>query len=160
VSPKTPISAGQAIHQTRPFQSLRQEAVVALLLAADAARETLQRGLEPHGVTLQQYNVLRILRGAGPTGLPTLEIGERMVERSPGVTRLIDRLVEKGMVTRRRASADRRQVVCRASARALKLLAELDPVVDALDASAAGDLSEVEVRQLVELLDRLRNAQP
>src|SRR6185295_1524706 len=100
------------IRQTRPFRSRSQEAMLALLRTADQVHRSFARVVEPHGITLQQYNVLRILRGAGDAGLPTLEIGARMIERSPGVTRLIDRLEAKGWVRRERCPHDRRQVLC------------------------------------------------
>ncbi len=92
------------IQQKRPFQSARQEAALGLLKTVDVLRLHISRVLEPFGVTDQQYNVLRILRGAGQDGLPTLEIAERMIERAPGITRLIDRLETKGLVSRESAA--------------------------------------------------------
>ena len=71
-----------------------------LVATADRVRDGLSQVVEPHGITLQQYNVLRILRGAGASGLPTLEIAARMVEKSPGITRLIDRLGGAALVRR------------------------------------------------------------
>src|ERR1700694_935671 len=103
----------EEIRQTRPFSSPSEEGVVALARTADLMRRSLTRVIEPHGITLQQYNVLRILRGAGEEGLPTLVIGERMIEQTPGVTRLLDRLEAKGLVARCRGESDRRQVFCR-----------------------------------------------
>ncbi|HWZ86101.1 MAG TPA: MarR family transcriptional regulator, partial [Thermoanaerobaculia bacterium] len=79
------------IRQTKPFQSRRHEAALGLLKTVDELRQRTSSVLEPFGVTDQQYNVLRILRGAGGAGLPTLDIAGRMVERAPGITRLIDR---------------------------------------------------------------------
>ena len=96
------------IQQRRPFQSARQEAALGLLKTVDLLRLHLSSVLEPFGVTDQQYNVLRILRGAGKDGLPTLAIAERMIERAPGITRLIDRLEKKGLVRRVRDPHDRR----------------------------------------------------
>ena len=89
------------------FRSREQQALVGLLRTAEAVKRTLAQVIEPHGITPQQYNVLRILRGAGPDGLPTLTIGERMIEQTPGVTRLIDRLERKGLVTRTPCPRDR-----------------------------------------------------
>ena len=80
------------IKQKRPFRSSADEAVVTLLRTADRLRTALSSVVEPHGITLQQYNVLRILRGAGTDGLPTLEIAERMIGQAPGITRLLDRI--------------------------------------------------------------------
>jgi DNA-binding MarR family transcriptional regulator len=155
---RTAPTAREAIGQTRPFRSAAQEAVVALLLTAEAVRNRFAALLAGHEeITFQQYNVLRILRGAGAAGLPTLEIVERMVEKTPGITRLIDRLEAARLVERERPDSDRRQVFCRITGRGEKLLRELDPKVDALDDDALASLSKREVTGLVALLDRIRN---
>jgi DNA-binding MarR family transcriptional regulator len=148
------------IRQTRPFRSASQEAVLGLLRTADVVRRFLARVLEPYDVTPQQYNVLRILRGAGAEGLPTLTIGERMLEDSPGVTRLIDRLVAKGLVSRQRSREDRRQVLCRITPPGLDLLARIDGIVDARDDDALSMLTPDEQRELIRLLDRIRAGHP
>ena len=83
------------LQQHQDFQAREEEAVVALLRTVDHIRRATSSVLEAYEITLQQYNVLRILRGAGQEGLPILEIGKRMVEQSPGITRLIDRLEGK-----------------------------------------------------------------
>ena len=149
-------AVGREIGQTKPFRTRSQEAVIGLLRTADVVRRAAEAVVEPHGVTLQQYNVLRILRGAGPEGLPTLAIAERMVERSPGVTRLLDRLEARGLVARERGEEDRRQVLCRIAPAGLKLLAGMDDEVNAADAGALPGLSPVEVKQLIRLLDKVR----
>src|SRR5437867_4356503 len=102
---RNPSAIERELKQTRPFPSRRQEAAVALLRTADRLRHLLTRWLEPAGITAQQYNVLRILRGALPGPLPTLEIAERMIERTPGITRLLDRLEAKRLVGRERCAA-------------------------------------------------------
>src|SRR6266545_2488093 len=94
------------------FRTREQEAAVGLLRTTDAIRRHFSAIVEPHGITLQQYNVLRILRGAGKKGLPTLEIAQRMIEQTPGITRLIDRLETKNLVERERGATDRRCVFC------------------------------------------------
>src|SRR5881275_3603411 len=101
------------LKQTRPFVSPAQEATVALLRTADVVNRLVDLVIEREGITGQQYNVLRILRGAGEQGLPTLDIAERMIEETPGITRLIDRLEAKKLVTRERCNVDRRRVYCR-----------------------------------------------
>src|SRR5882672_6880828 len=116
----------EEIQQRRPFSSPAEEAVVALVRTADLLRRALTHLVEPQGITLQQYNVLRILRGAGAEGLPTLEIAGRMIEQAPGVTRLLDRLQAKALVRRQRCPRDRRQVTCRISAGGLTVLANLE----------------------------------
>lgn len=148
----------QAIKQTQPFRSLRHEAIVALLLTVDAVRRPLQELLVDHDeLTHQQFNVLRILRGAMPAGLPTLEIAERMIERTPGVTRLLDRLEQKGLVQRERSATDRRQVFCRLSSSGESLLKALDRPVAKLDDAVLGGIDDDEVRGLIDLLNRMRH---
>jgi DNA-binding MarR family transcriptional regulator len=145
------------IQQTRPFPSPGQEAVVALLRTADVMGRYVDTVIEQHGITGQQYNVLRILRGAGEQGLPTLDIAERMIEETPGVTRLIDRLEAKQLVTRSRSARDRRQIYCIIAPGGLALLAELDgPVKCAADQALAG-LESAELAQFITLLDRTRD---
>jgi MarR family transcriptional regulator, organic hydroperoxide resistance regulator len=144
------------IQQRRPFRSRTQEGVVALLRTADVLRRALARVVEPHGITLQQYNVLRILRGAGAEGLPTLEVGVRMIEETPGVTRLLDRLEKKALVRRKRCPQDRRQVLCFATPSALRLLDALDDSVSEADRRALGMLEPAELQALIVLLDRVR----
>ncbi|HYY96786.1 MAG TPA: MarR family transcriptional regulator [Pyrinomonadaceae bacterium] len=108
----------------------------------------------PFGITAQQYNVLRILRGAEPEGLPTLTIAERMIERTPGITRMIDRLEAKGLVAREVRPHDRRRVYCRITKKGLSLLKQLDEPVEEFNRSAFRTLSDAELRQLVALLER------
>lgn len=116
--------------------------------------------LEPHGITEQQYNVLRILRGAGPGGLPTLAIADHMVERAPGITRMIDRLEAKDLVCRARRSADRRCVDCTITPAGLALLAGADADVERADDGLLGTLDDVRLERLVKLLDEIRAALP
>jgi DNA-binding MarR family transcriptional regulator len=144
------------IRQTKPFESPSDEAVVTLLATADRVRTALSGATEAHGVTLQQYNVLRILRGAGPTGIPTLEIAARMIERSPGVTRLLDRLEARGLVRRARCAEDRRQVLCHATAKAGRALARLDGLVAEAARQALAPLDGPRTDELVGLLDAVR----
>ncbi len=151
----------EAIRQQRPLRSQRQEAFLALLLAAEEVRARfVTHFAAEEGLTLQQYNVLRILRGAGAAGLPTLEIAERMIERTPGVTRLVDRLIDKKLVQRERSEEDRRQVWCQLTARGRQLLARFDDEVDAIEEHAFGCLKADELRTLIQLLDKVRNHQP
>lgn len=146
----------EEIGQRKPFPSRAQEAMVTLLRTTDVARRFLSGVLAPEDVTLQQYNVLRILRGAGPDGLPTLEIGRRMLEQQPGVTRLVDRLVAKELAHRVRDTEDRRRVVCTISEDGLHLLARMDRTMADADEVVKAALSEDEMDRLTELLDQLR----
>lgn len=144
------------LRQTRPFKTDAHEAVVALLRTADLVRRHAARVVEPHGITLQQYNVLRILRGAGDAGLPTLEVAERMIEQTPGVTRLLDRLEAKGYIRRERCRLDRRQHLCWLTATGTRLLDRLDmPMLAAHDESLKG-LGVADRQRLLSLLASVR----
>lgn len=131
---------------------------MALLRTADVVRRYIARVLEPYGITPQQFNVLRILRGAGPDGTPTLTIAERMIEEAPGITRLLDRLEAKGMVHRQRCPEDRRQVLCHATSEALDLLGRIDGAMNEADDGALGTLSDADKAQLIRLLDAVRSS--
>ncbi len=148
----------QTIAQTKPFRSTSQEAILGLLIAGDRLRRRLGTIADAHDLTPQQYNVLRILRGAGREGLPTLSIAERMVERTPGITRLIDRLEAKDRVHRERCPEDRRLVRCHITRQGLELLSTLDDPIGAIDDEAMGMLSHAEQRRLVDLLERVINS--
>jgi len=144
------------IKQNKPFRSRSHEAYIALLRTADDSKRHMGQVLDASGVTLQQYNVLRILRGSGDDGLPTLAVAERMIERTPGVTRLIDRMERKGWVTRKRCSKDRRRVWCRITEDGMALLDSLDRPIDDIDGVVARALDEREIVSLIDYLDRVR----
>jgi DNA-binding MarR family transcriptional regulator len=144
------------IRQTKPFASPADEAVVTLLGTADRVRTALAGVVEAHGITLQQYNVLRILRGAAPDGLPTLDIAARMIEHSPGITRLLDRLEAQRLVRRVRCPEDRRQILCHASPAALRLLIELDTPMAQAGRRTLDSLAPAQTAELVRLLDAVR----
>jgi len=116
------------IRQNR-FETPFQEAGLNLMVASNHVREECERAAATFGITLPQYNVLRILRGVHPAGHPRCEIAARMLDRAPDVTRLIDRLEEKELVERSRAGADRRQSITRITEKGLGLLREADPAV-------------------------------
>jgi DNA-binding MarR family transcriptional regulator len=138
---------------------LAVEAHLNVQRTATALRELVERETQAAGGLKQvEFNVLRILRGAGEKGLPTLEIAERMIEQTPGITRLIDRLEAKKLVTRERCPTDRRQVFCRISAAGLALLGKLDEPVRASADEALHQLSKKDIAQLLELLDRTRES--
>ncbi len=128
---------------------------MAVLRAADRLRRRYASLLAPHDLTLQQYNVLRILRGGGSAGLSTLTIVERMIEQAPGITRLLGRLVHKGLVTRHRDAGDQRIVVCRITAAGRRLLRRLDGPVARADTAAVTALSARQRARLVALLTPL-----
>jgi DNA-binding MarR family transcriptional regulator len=145
------------IRQGKPFQSPAHKAAVSLLRTANLLVRHYTAVVGARDITLQQYNVLRILRGAGEAGLPTLEVGERMVEQTPGITRLIDRLERKGLVRRRRSAADRRQVMVEITPEGLRLVNELDGPVNEADIRGLAGLDDEEIERLQALLDGVRD---
>jgi DNA-binding MarR family transcriptional regulator len=146
------------IHQTRPFSSAAEEAVVTLVATANRVRERIAEPIERAGITPQQYNVLRILRGAGEAGIPTLDIAARMLDRSPGITRLLARLESRRLVRRKRCPSDARQVLCYSTAEGLRLLAALDAPVAETALRCLAPLGGARTEQLIALLDELRAA--
>jgi DNA-binding MarR family transcriptional regulator len=146
------------IKQSRPFRSLAQEGTIALLRTASVVGRTYMRVLEPHGLSFAQYNALRIIRGAVTGGIATLAIRERMIEEGTTITRLLDKLERAGLIRRERSAPDRRQVLCHVTPAGKRLLAQLDPLVDAADEEAMAALDDAEVERLVELLDVVRAA--
>jgi DNA-binding MarR family transcriptional regulator len=153
---RKPSRLQREIRQSRPFGSAAEEAGLALLRTSDRLARRIAELVEPKEITAQQYNVLRILRGSHPGRLPTLEIVERMIERAPGITRLLDRLEAKGLVARERCEEDRRRVYCSISPAGLALLAQLDRPIVELARSNFESLSATETRQLIALLDKVR----
>ena len=146
------------IRQRRPFQSVAHEAVVALMRTADLVRRQMTALVEPHGITLQQYNVLRILRGAGDEGVPTLEVSERMIEQAPGVTRLLDRLEAKELIRRQRCEKDRRQHLCWIAPKGLALLEKIDATTSRAHEDSLKGLRPKERAAFIRMLDAIRAA--
>jgi DNA-binding MarR family transcriptional regulator len=144
------------IKQTKPFASLEQEAMLSIERTAALLGHQLEQALKPFGVTPTQYNVLRILRGAGERGLCRSEVRERLIAQVPDVTRLLDRLEETKLIERERDSVDRRLVNTRITSEGLDLLRRLDqPVLD-FHKTQLGHLSKDNLRTLIELLTSAR----
>jgi DNA-binding MarR family transcriptional regulator len=144
------------IRQTRPFASLEQEAFLSLGRTWAVLDHAFSEALKPHGITPTQYNVLRILRGAGEKGLCRAEVMERMISKVPDATRLLDRMESSGLIQRERDSSDRRYVTTRITAAGQRLLTALDDPVLALHREHLGVLDEDQLRSLVALLGRVR----
>ena len=143
------------IKQTRPFRTRSQEATVALMRTAHVLRRQADALVAAEDMTLQQYNVLRILRGArGP--LPTMEISERMIEPSCGITRLIGTLEERGFVKREQWPGDRRQVLCQITTAGLRILERLEEPMNRLDDTTTGTLLPEQVEALLKILGEIR----
>lgn len=132
--------------------------MLAIVRTADVLKRRW-RIAEEWGVTGQQYNVLRILRGSHPEPLPTMEIASRMIENTPGITGLIDRLEEKGLVKRARDAEDRRCSRCSITEKGLALLRQMDPSVDRNEEEALAMLEAKDLDRLIEILEAVRSHQ-
>lgn len=144
------------IHQEKPFVSLEEEAFLSLQRTASLLLQALGRELKGHDLTPAQYNTLRILRGAEPDALTCGEIGERLVSPGPDVTRLLDRLEERGLVTRLRDAEDRRVVRARITEDGIDLLTGLDEPVGRILGRLLGPLEKERLRTLIALLEEVR----
>ncbi|HRP07569.1 MAG TPA: MarR family transcriptional regulator [Gemmatimonadales bacterium] len=152
-------SLEQEIGQQRPFQSPEHEATLNLLRTASLVAGQLDQVLKPFGLTTASYNVLRILKGSDPAPLSCGEIRSRLVTRMPDVTRLIDRMEKSGLLTRARQLDDRRQVHIALTDAGHRLLAQIDPLIEAEHRRCFCALDRDEMRNLVDLLTEVRNSQ-
>ena len=146
------------LKQKRPFRLREEEAFVSIQRTADALLQGVAEVLKTAGVSPTQYNVLRILRGSEPHGLACREIGERMVTRDPDVTRLLDRLEERGLVGRARDRDDRRVITTRITGDGLRLLEQLEKPIAETHARQLGHLGEARLHALIDLLEQARGA--
>ncbi len=145
------------IQQTKPIGSLEEEAILNLQRTTAQLSQAMTELLKEHDLTPTQYNVLRILRGAGTAGYTAGEIGERMVTRDPDVTRLLDRLERRGLVERWRCTHDRRVVWTRITAGGVDAIAPLDAPLKELNLRLLRHMGDDRLRQLVELLEVARD---
>ncbi len=145
------------LKQNVPFRSREEEAYLALLRTADALQTQVEMWLKGFGLTGTQYNALRILRGAGKQGLPCSEIGERMITHDPDVTRLLDRLQDRGFVQRTRAQHDRRVVCGIITPAGLKLLRQIDSPLEKKGREMLKHVDQQNLAHLIELLELVRN---
>ena len=149
-------SAFPAQQEGSPSPPRRSIVVYDILRTAGALRRLYADIFEQYGITFQQYNVVRILRGAGPGGLPTLEIVSRMIDQAPGITRLLDRLESKELIRRERPSNNRRKVICYVTEKGLDLLRAMDKPTQERVRAAVRSLSDAEVANLLDYLERIR----
>lgn len=145
------------LKQNKPFPSLHEEAQLNIQRTAGVLSDDFAPVLKPYGITGTQYNVLRILRGAEPDGLCRNEVRERLINKMPDATRLLDRMEAAGLVTRSREEEDRRMVRTRITAQGRKIVDDLDqPVLDQHH-QQLGHLSREELETLIRLLTKARN---
>ena len=144
------------LKQKIPFTSREAEAYLSLLRTSDALQTQVEAQLKEFGLTGTQFNALRILRGAGPEGLPCREIGERMITRDPDITRLLDRLEDRGFVQRTRAKHDRRVIFGKITAAGLRLLREMDKPLEKYGREMLRHVGQEKLKQLIDLLELVR----
>jgi DNA-binding MarR family transcriptional regulator len=144
------------LKQTRPFKSLEDEVFLNLQRTADKLLRRFSETLKQYELTPSQYNVLRILRGAGDEGLICREIGERMVSFDPDVTKLLDRLEARSLVQRERQEKDRRVVQTRITAEGLRLLKQMDTPLEEQISQMLRHLGEKRLKTLNTLLEAAR----
>lgn len=142
-----------------PFDSIEQEAMLALMRTTDLLENRLARLLRDFGLTLTQYNVLRILRGEGKP-MPCLEVAERMIQVAPAITRVVDQLLKLKLITKTQSESDRRVFEIELTPAAAKLLKSLDqPVLD-LHAWLLASAKKSDLRSLVRTLEEVRSGIP
>jgi DNA-binding MarR family transcriptional regulator len=144
------------IKQTRPFEEPGDEALLSILRTATVLEHGENEALRPFGVTMTQYNVLRILRGAGARGLCGREVGERLISRVPDVSRLLDRMAEMGLLAKERDAADRRHVTTRITPKGRRVLTQATPALVAHGRARVARLSAAKLEALVEALEVIR----
>jgi DNA-binding MarR family transcriptional regulator len=144
------------IKQTKPFAVRGEEALLSILRTATVLEHGENEVLRPFGITMTQYNVLRILRGAGARGLCGREVGERLISRVPDVSRLLDRMAEMGLLAKERDAADRRHVTTRITPKGRRVLTQATPALTAYGRARVARLSSGSLEALVETLEAVR----
>jgi DNA-binding MarR family transcriptional regulator len=145
----------QEIKMTKPFSLLEEEASLSIMRTADVLFQTAAELLKPFDLSLSQYNVLRILRGA-KEALACGQIAERMVSRDPDITRLLDRMEVRGLIGRARDNQDRRVVKAQITSSGLNLLEDIQPLITAHHRKRFSGFGEKKLKQLVEWMELVR----
>lgn len=145
------------LKQKAPFSSVEQEAYLSLMRTADQLQTQIEGWLKKFGLTGTQYNALRILRGAGAEGLPCREIGERMITHDPDITRLLNRLEDRGFVERVRDKRDRRVIYGMITAAGQKLLREMDVPIEKYGREMLRHVGQEKLKTLIDLLELVRS---
>ena len=154
--------AGKLQHELgkrQPFNCPEEEAFLSIIRTADVLHRMAAEMFKPHDLSTTQYNVLRILRGtcpAGTSGLPCGAIADHMLTKDPDMTRLLDRLEKRGLISRAREEKDRRVVRTCITDKGLTVLAELDPVIADCHRKHLGHMRPEQLKQLIELLEVAR----
>jgi len=145
------------LKQNKPFQNLQEEALLNIVRTAEVFSWQAASLFKEIDLTATQYNVLRILRGAGNEGLLCREISERMLTKDPDITRLLDRLELRGFISRNRNSHDRRVITVKITSEGLEVLNSLDKPIEEHHQKLLGHLTQEQLQQLISLLELARN---
>jgi DNA-binding MarR family transcriptional regulator len=148
----------ESVQSTQPG-ILEEQALLAIVKTSEKLQGLVAEMLKEHGLSSTQYNALRILRGAGPEGLTCSEVGERMLNRDPDITRLLTRLERRGLIKRRREKKDRRIIMACISPLGLDILSNLDGPVKEFHARTLGHLGPTRLNSMIRLLDAARQSQ-
>ncbi len=146
------------IRQNKPFSMVEEEAVLNISRTAEVLNRQMAEFLKTYGLSPTQYNVLRILRGAGRDGITCSELGGRLVTADPDITRLLDRMETRGLVRRERSKEDRRVVVVTAAKDGLDLVDSMDQPVQAMLKKGIGKMKKKQLQEIIELLEQVREA--
>ena len=146
------------LKQTKPFPRMTAEALLGILRTAAVLDHQIADALRPTGITPTQYNVLRILRGAGSRALCGREVAQRLVSKVPDVSRLLDRMAEMGLLSRERSADDRRHVLVRITDKGRTLLDRSSPALEEIERTRFGRLDRQGVERLITILDQVRGA--
>ena len=144
------------LKMSKPFKSVEEEALLSIARTAALLEHAGAEALKPFKLTITQYNVLRILRGAGDPGLCRNEVGQRLVTKVPDVTRLLDRMEAASLIVRQRGGEDRRYVATRITEKGLKLLDKIDRELPAIHGRQLGHVGQKRLRELIALLEEVR----
>jgi len=147
----------EEIKQTKPFEQPGDEALLSIMRTANVIDHGSNEVLRPYGITTTQYNVLRILKGAGAEGLCGREVGERLVSRVPDVSRLLDRMTQMGLLAKERDSADRRHITARITPKGRRVLAQATPELTRYGRGLVAGLPLRALEALVRALGTIRN---
>ncbi len=145
------------LRQTKPFESVEEEVFLNIIRTSEALSWRISETLKQADLTPTQYNVLRILRGAGEAGSSCSEVSERMVTKDSDITRLLNRLEARNLITREREEKDRRIITARITEEGLQLLAQLDAPMASCHRQQLGHLSAKQLADLNKLLEAARD---
>jgi DNA-binding MarR family transcriptional regulator len=145
------------IKQTKPFDLVEEEAVLNIARTAEVLGQIMAEFMRDYQLSPTQYNVLRILRGAGEAGATCSQIGERMISHDPDITRLLDRLESRGLIARERCKEDRRVVKTRITQEGSGLLGRIDDPLRTLLRARLGGIGESRLSALIDQLEQIRD---